>query len=605
MGDFVRTPAPQTDTPPMRLLHPTCAALLVFAAAACTDQPVELPITPAEPPEAPRPVGVYQIAITGLGAEEPRSTISPSPLEVGEGIGASMSPVGSGIVFEQVSSYSFTEGTRTGGGQRYVSFTYRVRNATGVPLDNLTLLLVEKAGTIPGTALATLRRFDGTAANPAIASKVVPTGAVALGADLVSMQALYPDVVQVLTEAEVSAITPPAGVTNVFPVGYVVRSRDSGTDRLLPATSDANQFDGLLTVSFRLPLQPNSSQDVFSFFFEILAVTDSEVRLTESMEEAQDTAAVRRLRQRATALGATTVTILGGSPRQLPSEPSYPGQRLECDPRTAGSAGSAVTRMRSPAGYVQLKLFLPGETASNCAANFRTGTPDRPAVNVQFQVQARAYDRYGNVQTTVADTVSLRTVAGSPPATFGPPLALTNGTRWLTLTFTDYGTAQVEGVGRRIRTRQTVPVAGVTRTWTAGAGTSDWHTGGNWGMGATPMYLDSVFIPTTPSGGAIFPVLASNVGILGVNVENGATIAIGPFNLTAGGDVATGLSGGITNTVGSLFLNGTAKTVHGVLPRTRVLGTYTLSGNVTARAPLRVESGRLRNSSFRVRVSSQ
>jgi len=35
---------------------------------------------------------------------------------------------------------------RGAGGQRYVSFTYRVRNSTAAPLNNLTMLLVSRAG---------------------------------------------------------------------------------------------------------------------------------------------------------------------------------------------------------------------------------------------------------------------------------------------------------------------------------------------------------------------------------------------------------------------------------------------------------------------------
>ncbi len=586
----------------MRLITRSSATLLLLAAAACTDAPTPTtPGEPGEPPKAPKPIGLYQIAVSGLGTGEMSSSFTALAPDA-PGVSAALNNAGAGLVFEQVSSSSFTEGGRSDGGQRYVSFTYRVRNGTGAPLDNLTILLVEKSGTVAGTALSSLRRFDGTAADPAIAPLVVPTGAVAIGSDLVAMNALYPDVIQAYTEAEISAVTPPSGVTNIFPVGYVVRSRNSNANRTLPHTANTNQFDGVLTLSFRLPLQATSAQDVFSFFFQILAVTDTEVKLTESMEEAQDTAAVRRLRERAPALGATTVSVLNGSGRMSPADPDYPGQRQLCSVRTAGSAGSPVTYINAPAAYSQVLLYRPGESLSSCDAGFRTGTAGRPATGVYFSLTARALDRYGNLKTAAVDTIKLTQNSG-PPVTFwhGSGGALSSGTVALAVLYSDYGASVLQATGRRIRGWQDLQIAGVTRTWTAGAGTTDWHTGANWGLNAVPMYLDSVYIPAAPSGGAFFPALAQNVSILGVDVENGATVAIGAFNLTAGGNVATGTSGGITNSSGSLYLTGVAKTVHGVLPRTRVLGTYTTTGNITARAPFRVESGRLRNASYRVR----
>ncbi len=64
-------------------------------------------------------------------------------------------------------------------------------------------------------------------------------------------------------------------------------------------------------------------------------------------------------------------------------------------------------------------------------------------------------------------------------------------------------------------------------------------------------------------------------------------------------------TGGITSTAGRLILTGTARDLTGVVPRLRVTGTYTLTGNVTTIAPLQVQSGRLRNTAFRIRVSQQ
>jgi hypothetical protein len=579
------------------------AALL----AACTDQVTDSPGNPGEgtpPVTAPIPVGVYQIAVTGIGDGPMSSSVAAVQPETPAGINPAVAVAGTGIVFEQVSSSSFTDGPRAAGGHRYVSFTYRVKNGTGAPLNNLTMLLVSRSGSVPGTALSSLKRFDGAAADPAIAPRVVPTGAVALGSDLETMNSLYPDVLQVLSEPEVAAITPPAGVSNILPVGYVVRSKLSQTDRLLPVPADANQFDGVLTLSFRLPLQPSSAQDVFSFFFEVLAVTDGETRMTESMEEAMDTAAVRRIRERAVQLGATTVTTLPGSPAVHPAIADYPGQRQLCTVRTAGTAGSPVTFINAPAAYARLMLLRAGETRSACDPYFRTGAAARPATNVAIAVNVNAVDRYGNLITTAVDTVRLVPAAGSPANTVAAGGALVAGQRTVSVTYQDYGSSLLTAVGRRYHGDQPLVIAGITRVWTAGAGTTDWGTGGNWALGAAPMTLDSVLIPQAPAGGSIFPLLVSNVQIGGVTVEDGAILNVSAFDLTATANVLTGTTGGITNTSGRLTLAGVAATVAGRVPRLRVNGTYSLTGNLTARAPITVEAGRITDGEFRLQADA-
>lgn len=441
----------------MRHLTRSWAAAFLLGAAACADSPAGT--LPPETPKTPPPLGVYEIAVHGIGTNEMRSSIQPRNPGGGSGPNLSLSVAGNGIVFEQIASSSFTEGTRTGGGQRYVSFTYRVRNGTGGALNNLTMLMVSRAGTIAGTPLSSLRRFDGLTANPAIATQVVPTGAVAMRSDLVNMQALYPDVVQVFTEAEIAAIPLPGDVTGAFPYGYVVRSAAAeGTTRSIPAATSDNDYGGLLTLSFRIPLQSNSSADVFSLFFQVMAIQDTETRLTETMEEAQDTAAVRRLRERAAALGATTVTVLPGSTTAASDVADYPGQRQLCSVRTAGTSASPVTYVTNPAGYTRLDVLRPGESASACGANFRSGTATAPTLNSAYSLTLRAMDRYGNLITTAADTVAV-TQSSGPAATFGASVALVSGQASVPVTYQANGTSLLVARGRRTRGERSIEIA--------------------------------------------------------------------------------------------------------------------------------------------------
>ncbi|HEV7589393.1 MAG TPA: leishmanolysin-related zinc metalloendopeptidase, partial [Longimicrobium sp.] len=411
------------------------------------------------PPAArpPAPLGVYEIEVSGIGTPRPLSSIRPARAD-GAGGRAALAPLGAGIGFEQVASSSFTEGPRGAGGQRYVSFTYRVRNGTGAALANLTLLMVSRAGTIAGTPLSTLRRFDGAAASPAIAGFVAPTGAVAMRSDLVTLQALDPDVLQVYQESEVAAIPLPGDVTGIFPWGYVVRGAADGATRTLPAAASAGQFDGVLTLAFRLPLQPTAAEDVFALSFQVLAVQDGETRLTESLEEAQDTSAVRRLRERAATLGATTVTVLAGSPAAAADAAHYPGQRQLCSVRTAGSAAMPQNYITTPAAYTRLSLLRPGESPSFCRAGFRSGTPELPTLNVAYPITIRATDRYGNLMGGAADTVGLAQATG-PAAALGPRTALAGGQATVAVTYAAHGTSVLSALGARNRGQRVVEVA--------------------------------------------------------------------------------------------------------------------------------------------------
>jgi hypothetical protein len=213
-------------------------------------------------------------------------------------------------------------------------------------------------------------------------------------------------------------------------------------------------------------------------------------------------------------------------------------------------------------------------------------------------------DRYGNLKSAQADTVYLVETNGVP-ATMSPTAGLTSGLVNMQVTYTDYGNSILMAQGKRLRGYRPIPVAGVVRTWTAGAGTTNWHTNANWNPAAVPMSLDSVLIPLAAP---LDPVLAANATVRGVTVEDGATISLNAFDLTAHANVSTGTTGGITNTTGRLFLSGTAMTVQGVVPTLRVNGTYSITeagGNVTARAPITIEAGRLTVSGRRLQASSQ
>jgi hypothetical protein len=453
---------PHTRTFAMACPRPLRILPLLLALAACSDDPTGTP--PLQPPaETAKVLGGYTFTISGIGTPDMRASIAP----VSGGPGFALNPRNSGLAYEAVSSSTFTEGSRGKGGQRYVIATYRVRNSTGAPVSNLTLIPSSTTSTtFAGTPFIGLTRFDGSPADPALASQFVPTGAATLGAANV-MRATDVDVLQVFQESEIAAIPLPEGITGLFPYGFMVRSATSATDRTLAPAATASEFGGLVTFAFRYPLPSSPTQDPFQMSFHAIAVEDMETRLTESIEEGQDTSAVRRLRERAAALGATTVTVLAGSSAASPDVPDYPGQRQICTVRTAGAAAAPTRYITAPAAYTRISLRRPGESNSACGAYFRSGTPAALTPGTAANLTVVAMDRYGNVRTDV-DSIQLERVSG-PTATLGARTALVGGEATIPVTYSAYGSSVLRAVGSRIRTEHPIEVGTPSVTLNAGS----------------------------------------------------------------------------------------------------------------------------------------
>jgi hypothetical protein len=603
---------------PRRIPWPQLLVASVLLFASCRDRVIGPGETEPGEPEKPAilPVGVVEITLNAIGTDQFTATATGLSLDLKRP--ANQDSTGSGNVqLEQVSTGSFTEGTRGVDGQRYLYATFRVRNAQtsagnpayNTPRTNLTFLAIRTANSKDGSAASQIRRFDNSAATPTIASQVIPTGAVALD-DSLHMTSLHADVLQVFTEQEVAAVPLPTGVLEIFPYGFVTRNPNNATSRTLPANPAPNQFDGRVTFAFRVPLQPNAVDDVYSVTLQFLAVDDSQTRMTESIEE-QDSASHVRARQRALAIGASVV-VLNGSPFS-----DYPGQGQLCGSRVANPVAGGVTRINAPGAYSRIAAYGPGQSHDGCAARFRTGvfsplTGSVLGLNIRYPITLRALDRYGNVKP-VADTVALAVTDSG--ATLPPSVRLVAGVGVDSIQVGSYGPTnathpmQLIAAGRRQGGRELLTVGGVKRIWNAGAGTTNWTTGNNWNVRAAPAALDTVIVPdTVPSG--IYPALIQNESVFGVQVldftpgGNTPSIALGAFNLTAAGDVLTTNNGSITNSSGSLQLNGVARTVAGKVPRVRVNGSYSMVGNLDARAPLDVVAGRLTDASFRLTVLS-
>ena len=341
--------------------------------SACADHavaPTTPPDTTSNPPDgtkAGRIVGVVEVTLSGIGsgamqasarsvALAPAQPVTPGAPSSGVHFALSR-PTGSGgdgsIQLEPVAVGSFTDGARGNGSERYVYATFKVRNAQddGTPYTdartNLTFLPVSTTGaitTIDGTAIASMDRFDSSAASSAIAAQIMPTGHVVRDGEG-RIEPDGADVLQVFTESDVAAITPPAGVTSVFPYGFVVHNPSDPTSRTLPANPATTQFDGVVTFAFKVPLQASPTDDPFTISAMFLAADDDQTRLTQSVEE-QTRNGAAAVDARAAALGVDSLTLLPGGAAFLGNET----ERLVCAVRTAGTAGSPTATLALPSG---------------------------------------------------------------------------------------------------------------------------------------------------------------------------------------------------------------------------------------------------------------
>ncbi|MEX1113129.1 MAG: IPT/TIG domain-containing protein [Patescibacteria group bacterium] len=338
---------------------------LLLAVLSCSDVPTAV-LAPAPVP-APKPgkvLGVIALRVNVVGPGEVQTSTSFFKADAADMPGPRFALTGDeviqgdhvGPIFETMDGGgSFTDGPPGAGGYRYVFMSAKVRNA-GVnnlvtppdtaafttPRQNLTMIAIEvPAGGgfsgIAGTPFSDLQKFDGTAADPAIAEGIVPTGAVrqTLTGDITTHS---PDVLQVFTEAEAAAASP---FFDTFPYGYVIYHVTETTNRTLAANPGPTQYDGIITLGLKIPLQADPVDDVYGFSMFFVLREDSETRITQSIEE-QDAAGQAAFEARVAALatgpgGVSGITVLPGG--------SYGGAvpapvRKLCAVRIAGPVGA-------------------------------------------------------------------------------------------------------------------------------------------------------------------------------------------------------------------------------------------------------------------------
>lgn len=317
------------------------AVLATAAIGACAELPTE---TPDQRDFGRSTLGLMEIAVTGIGTSQMRASAAPPEPPV-NAARTTLTPVSesgrSGIQLRALSSGTFTFGPRgVAGSFRYIFVTFEVRNAStgGVAYTtarkNLTFIAVGTSATISGTAVKEILKFDGTPATTSDAQNWIPTGAAYLTIPQ-TISALSADVLQVFTETEAASFGVPAGVT-AFPYGFMTRHATATDTRALPANPAAGVYDGFVTFAFKVPLPVAQADDPYSVKLMVMAVDDSETRVTQSVEE-RDAASQAAFEAKVAALSATGVTLLTGG--------SYGGtvtKRTLCGVRVSGTAAAPI-----------------------------------------------------------------------------------------------------------------------------------------------------------------------------------------------------------------------------------------------------------------------
>ena len=421
----------------------TFVTALALTAVACADAPTAFVPQPDPAPSPRRALGIVTLRFNVGGAGAVHASVSSPDAWIPSGPRMTLTspdePGAASVFLEGLpDGGSFTHGTPGSGGYRYVFGTAKVRNA-GInssnvwvphttPRTNLTLVATAIGGGINGTPFSQLTKFNGTNADPAIASQIKPTGAVRQTL-LGGITSHSPDVLQVFTEAEV------AHVPNAVPYGYIVQHATSVGSRTLPANPAPDQFDGLLALGIKIPLQTNPTDDVYGFSMSFIVYDDTETRITQSVEE-QDVAGQAAFEARVSQLSSLSgITLLTGG--------SYGGTssaavRKLCAIRIAGTAASPTAWLDPGAGLCPIPSVVnpASGTQGTTASVTLTGTNFDPnpgattvaisgsgvtvnAVNVASTTSLTANFVIAAGATTGARSVTVTTGIGTgPPKTF-------------------------------------------------------------------------------------------------------------------------------------------------------------------------------------------
>lgn len=212
--------------------------------------------------------------------------------------------------------------------------------------------------------------------------------------------------------------------------------------------------------------------------------------------------------------------------------------------------------------------------------------------NLTFAATGTGTVTYQWYSNTTNSTLGGTLLGGQTATSFTPPTTTVGTTYYYAVASSDCGLDTTSAA-------EVIVLTTGGNVWTAAAGTTNWHTAGNWSQNAVPSTLSDVLIPTVPSGSLNFPALTSNAVAKSVDINASATLTLGGFTLAVGEGI-----NGAGSLVGSNTSNltvGAASTLRfTTLGRTLKNLTINGTGTSTLASPLDITggSGAINNNTF-------
>lgn len=534
------------------------------------------PTSPAEPAPAEQrqplqALGLLNIKLSGLNDDGSVTASVQPPASLGAQALTNLDSVQA----EVVSTGSFTVGQRGAGGARYVSVTFRVRNASsagtpfGTARQNLTLLGASTSGTIAQTPYSQLLRFDGTAADPAVAATILPTPGMTYDrttdapVPLAGAQDL-----QVFTEGEVAALGNVAGTTRVFPFGFVVRNRTQTSSRALAANPAAGQYDGVVTLALKFPLQADAAADPFSVMVTFAVVDDPVTRVTQSTEEQAVGGSVQA---RAAALGAGTQiatlcgTTLSGANTLFVGSATTAGNTgrtahiggnvaLSTPPTASSAIGNTLLSVPAAQGLSRFYSVYSPSTLTFAGTGTARGGTATVASDGSYTFISKPGDGVGSTATSDSLNYTVSDGAGCTSPTQTAPVGINQRVWYVNNAANGAGDGRQTTPFQTLAAAQSASAAADTIYVFRGNGTTSGQNAGfvlkdNQTLIGEGSELKVGAVSVLPAGAA--PASIGNFDGVGLTLANGNTVRGLNVGGTSGGIVGTNF-GKLSATLGSV-----------------------------------------------------
>ncbi|MFN4251870.1 FG-GAP repeat domain-containing protein [Deinococcus sp.] len=243
--------------------------------------------TPAPSPAPAKQSRPFRVTIMGLGSGSPTAQVTRPSLSTQALNGLDQVEIGDVLV--RATTDLVPPGQTRTAGARYVFVTLTVKNGAYNAVPNLTVIPAGLDTNTAQSAFTDLQRYPGLPAYSAaeaqtLALSIHPASPVTQ--DPLTLQpSLLPgeeDTLQLFDESEVSLL----GIANGFggenlPYGFVAHNRSS---RTIPGSDGTNPGMGTVTLGFRVPLQAQAKDDLYSLSGWFTFAQDTVTSATESLE---------------------------------------------------------------------------------------------------------------------------------------------------------------------------------------------------------------------------------------------------------------------------------------------------------------------------------